>query len=74
MLCVNLYVKMMSFKIYTAWVVLFNHLSANPTKLFNNRQQPTNCLSVFDHFKGCVLKELKEWRTFLGETVIKVEP
>ena len=57
MLCVNLYVKMMSFKIYTAWVVLFNHLSANPTKWSNTLKQFLGfCQRIFDqwgwHLKG----------------------
>ena len=26
------------------------------------RQTPTNCLSVFDHFVGLVLKELYFWQ------------
>ena len=41
-----------------------NPLSANPTKWSNKLKQfvgslPTNCLSVFDHFVGLVLKALK---------------
>ena len=28
------------------------------------RKQPTDCLSVFDHFKGLVLKKLKVVRNF----------
>ena len=41
----------------------FNPLSANPTKWSNKLKQfvgnlPTNCLSVFDHFVGLVLKGL----------------
>ena len=41
----------------------FNPLSANPTQLVKytqtiRRQQPTNCLSVFDHFEGLGLKGL----------------
>ena len=44
------------------WVV--NPLSANITKWSNILKQfvvklPTNCLSVFDHFVGLALKELK---------------
>ena len=40
-----------------------NTLSANPTKWSNTpktirRQEPTNCLSVFDHFGGLALKGL----------------
>ena len=40
-----------------------NPLSANPTKWSNTLKQfvgklPTNCLSVFDHFVGLVLKGL----------------
>ena len=42
--------------------ILFNTLSANPTKWSNTqaicRQQPTNCLSLFDNFAGLVLKRL----------------
>ena len=41
----------------------FNPLSANPTKWSNTLKQfvgklPSNCLSVFDHFVGMVLKGL----------------
>ena len=44
--------------------LLFNPLSANPTKWSNTLKQfvgnlPTNCLSVFDHFVKLVLKVLK---------------
>ena len=44
---------------------VFNSLSANPTKWSNTpqtirRQQPTNCLSVFDHVVGLALKGLNE--------------
>ena len=43
---------------------LFNPLSANPTKWSNTLKQfvgtlPTNCLTVFDHFVGLVLKGLR---------------
>ena len=43
---------------------IFNPLRANPTKWSNTLKQfvgklPTNCLSVFDHCVGLVLKELK---------------
>ena len=44
-----------------------NPLSTNPTKWSNTFKQfvdklPTNCLSVFDHFVGLALKELKpDW-------------
>ena len=43
-----------------AWL---NPLSANPTKWSNtlkqnHRQQPTNCLSVLDHFVELALKGL----------------
>ena len=45
--------------------VVLNPLSANPTKWSNTLKQsvgslPTNCLSVFDHFVGLVLKCLKK--------------
>ena len=41
-----------------------NPSSANTTKLSNTLKQfvgnlPTNCLSVFDHFVGLMLKALK---------------
>ena len=41
----------------------FNSLSANLKKMVKHtqticRQQPTNCLNVFDHFVGLVLKGL----------------
>ena len=44
--------------------LLFNPLSANPTKWSNTLKQfvgnlLTNCLSVFDHFTKLVLKGLK---------------
>ena len=40
-----------------------NPLNTNPTKMVKHiqgihRQQPMNCLSVFDHFVGLALKEL----------------
>ena len=42
---------------------LFNTLSANSknglTHSTIRRQQPTNCLSVFDHFVGLAIKQLK---------------
>ena len=43
----------------------FNPLGASPTKWSNTLKQfvgilPTNCLSVFDHFVGLVLKGLKD--------------
>ena len=43
-------------------VSFFNLLNANPAKWTNTLKQflgklPTNCLSVFDHFVGLVLKE-----------------
>ena len=43
--------------------LIVNLLSANPTKWSNTLKQfvsklPTNCLSVFDHFLGLVLKGL----------------
>ena len=39
----------------------FNPLSTNPHKMVKHtqairRQQPTNCLSVFDHFVGLAVK------------------
>ena len=42
--------------------MLTNPLSANPTKWSNTLKQfvePTNRLSMFDHFVGLALKELK---------------
>ena len=41
----------------------FNPLTADPTKWSNTvkknrRQQPTNCLSVFDHFVGLAIEGL----------------
>ena len=44
--------------------MLFNPLTANPTKQLNTRKQfvaklPTNCLSAFDHFVVLALKGLK---------------
>ena len=50
--------------IWKSFELQLNHLSANPTKWSNTqtirRQQPTNCLSVFDHFVGLALKGL-DW-------------
>ena len=50
----------------------FNLLSANITKWSNTLTKfvgklPTNCLSVFDHFKGLVLKGLKNTSTSVAE-------
>ena len=47
----------------SASVSTFNPLSTNPTKWSNALKQfvgklPTNCLSVFNHFVGLVLKVL----------------
>ena len=47
----------------------FNTLIANPTKWSNTFKQfvgnlPTNCVSVFDHFVGLVLKELESLQHF----------
>ena len=44
--------------------MIFNPLSANPTKWSNTLKQfvgnfPTNCLSVFDHFMNLACKGLK---------------
>ena len=45
-------------------VSMFNLLSTNPTKFSNiqtiRRQQPTNYMSVFDHFVGLALKGLRD--------------
>ena len=46
--------------------IIFNPLSANPTKWSNKLKQfvgklPTNCLSVFDHFVGLVLQGLRKF-------------
>ena len=45
-------------------VSFINHLRANPTKWSNALKQlvsklPMNCLSVFDHFVGLTLNELR---------------
>ena len=49
-------------KIMKELLLNLNLLSANPTKWSNTLRQlggmPTNCLSVFDHFLGLVLKGL----------------
>ena len=47
------------------WSFYLNHLSAKTTKWSNTLKQfvgnlPTNCLSMFDHFVGLVLKGLKK--------------
>ena len=44
--------------------IVFNPLSANPTKWSNTLEQfvgnlPTNCLSVFGHFVKLLLKGLR---------------
>ena len=49
-------------------MIVFNPLSANPTKWPNTLKQfvrklPTNCLSVFDHFVNSALKGLKHIKT-----------
>ena len=50
----------------TSWL---NPLCANPTKQSNTlKQKPTNCLSVFDHFLGLVLKGL----IFFHEKIYKL--
>ena len=46
------------------YLLNFNPLSANPTKWSNTLKQfvgnlPTNCLSVFDHFRNLALKGSK---------------
>ena len=50
---------------------LTNPLSVNPTKWLNTLKQyvgklPTNCLSVFDHFVGLALKEIRKLRLSKG--------
>ena len=63
----------MQYKLSTDHVVFMfadrhrNKLSVNPTKWSNTlktirQQQPTNCLSVFDHFVGLAIKRLIFWR------------
>ena len=52
--------------------VIFNPLSANPTKWSNTHKQfigklPTNCLSVFDHFVKLELKGLKRTLTEVNQ-------
>ena len=49
-------------------MIVFNPLSANPTKWPNTLKQfvrklLTNCLSVFDHFVNSALKGLKHIKT-----------
>ena len=59
-------VKRSSFNFEPIWsIVLFNPISANPTKWSNTLKQfvgnmPTNCLSVFDHFVGMARKGLTD--------------
>ena len=48
---------------------MINPLSANPHKMLKHtqtihRQKPINCLSLFDHFVGLALKDLKEYVNF----------
>ena len=51
--------------------ILFNPLSANPTKWSNASLKPTNCLNMFDHSVGLALKGLtyrhmfKEFKTIV---------
>ena len=43
------------------WSQFFNPLNTIPTKWSNTlklKQQPTNCMSVFDHFVGLAFKGL----------------
>ena len=56
---------------------MFNPLSANPTKWSNTLKQfignlPTNCLSVFGHFVGLVLKGLKLLSHFRYKTIFVI--
>ena len=57
---------------------LFNPLSANPTKWSNTLKQfvgkLTNCLSVFDHFVGLVLKELRKLMALSPQLYLKEIP
>ena len=53
---------------------MLNPLSANPHKMVKHtrkirRQQPTNCLRVFDHFVGLKLKDLI--KTYKRKTYLK---
>ena len=55
---------------------LDNPLSAIPTKWSNTLKQfvgklPTNCLSVFDHFAGLVLKGLSVLQINMGQLLAK---
>ena len=36
------------------------------------RQQPTNCLSVFNHFVGLALKGLNNWKSTSKTIIVKV--
>ena len=53
-------------------VSLFNPLSANPHKMVKHtqntilRQQPTSCVTMFDHFVGLALKGLTVFDHFVG--------
>ena len=53
-------------------VSLFNPLSANPHKMVKHtqntilRQQPTSCVTVFDHFVGFAFKGLTVFGHFVG--------
>ena len=42
--------------------MFFNRLSDNPTKWSNTRKQFVGCLSVFNHFVGLAVKELRAIR------------
>ena len=53
-----------------SFMTIYNPLSANPRKWSNTLKQfvgklPTNCLSVFDHFKKFALKRLKPSKVLL---------
>ena len=57
--------------------VVFNPLSANPTKWSSTLKQfvdnlPTNCLSVFDHFVKLALKGLSDVFRFFNLNFIVI--
>ena len=63
--------NMVTILVYTfSFSEVLNPLSASPTKWSNTLKQfvgklPTNCLSVFDHFVGLMLRGLRFIQTWI---------
>ena len=55
-----------SLVIFKVFLVIFNIMPERVNPLAPTPQQPTNCLSMFDHFVGLALKGLKcSWTYYL---------